>query len=74
MHSSPRQAAGHAAKGFVNEARSLLGERRFTVVFDRGGWSPKLFAKLVAVGFDLLTYRKGAPAACRGLGSASTKA
>jgi transposase len=43
----------------LNEARSLLGERRLTVVFDRGGWSPKLFAKLVAAGFDLLTYRKG---------------
>lgn len=43
----------------LDEARSLLGERRLTVVFDRGGWSPKLFVKLVAAGFDLLTYRKG---------------
>ncbi len=43
----------------LNEAQSLLGKRRLTVVFDRGGWSPKLFAKLVAAGFDLLTYRKG---------------
>ena len=43
----------------LDEARSLLGERRLTVAFDRGGWSPKLFAKLVAAGFDLLTYRKG---------------
>jgi len=43
----------------LDEARSLLGERRLTVVFDRGGWSPKIFAKLVADGFDLLTYRKG---------------
>jgi hypothetical protein len=43
----------------LDEARSLLGDRRLTVVFDRGGWSPKLFAKLVAAGFDLLTYRKG---------------
>lgn len=45
--------------GILNEARSLLGERRLTVVFDRGGWSPKLFAKLVSEGFDFLTYRKG---------------
>ncbi|MBK8979583.1 MAG: hypothetical protein IPM29_27085 [Planctomycetes bacterium] len=29
------------------------------MVFDRGGWSPKLFARLVASGFDILTYRKG---------------
>jgi len=43
----------------LDEAQSLLGDRRITVVFDRGGWSPKLFAKLVAAGFDLLTYRKG---------------
>ena len=43
----------------LREVRSLLGERRLTVVFDRGGWSPKLFATLVAAGFDLLTYRKG---------------
>jgi hypothetical protein len=41
------------------EVRTLLGDRRLTVVFDRGGWSPKLFATIVAAGFDLLTYRKG---------------
>jgi hypothetical protein len=29
------------------------------VVFDRGGFSPKLFQHLLAAGFDLLTYRKG---------------
>jgi transposase len=42
------------------ETRPLTGERRVTVVFDRGGWSPKLFHKLIADGFDILTYRKGA--------------
>jgi transposase len=41
------------------EIRGLVGERRLTIVFDRGGWSPKLFAKLIADGFDILTYRKG---------------
>lgn len=40
------------------EVRRLVGERRVTVVFDRGGWSPKLFAQILADGFDLLTYRK----------------
>jgi len=29
------------------------------VVFDRGGWSPKLFQKMDQAGFDVLTYRKG---------------
>jgi transposase len=43
----------------MDEVRSLVGERRITVVFDRGGWSPKLFASLIAAGFDILTYRKG---------------
>jgi transposase len=43
----------------LDEVRSVVGERRVTVVFDRGGWSPKLFAKLIPAGFDLLTYRKG---------------
>jgi hypothetical protein len=42
------------------EVRQLSGpKRRVTVVFDRGGWSPKLFRELMALGFDLLTYRKG---------------
>jgi hypothetical protein len=30
-----------------------------TVIFDRGGFSPKLFARLIASGFDVITYRKG---------------
>ena len=42
----------------LKEVRKLVGERRVTVVFDRGGWSPELFAKLLADDFDLLTYRK----------------
>ena len=33
--------------------------RRVTVIFDRGGYSPKLFARLIASGFDVITYRKG---------------
>lgn len=44
--------------GVLAEVRELVGERRVTVVFDRGGWSPKLFAQILADGFDLLTYRK----------------
>ena len=44
--------------GILAEVRELVGERRVTVVFDRGGWSPKLFARILAGGFDLITYRK----------------
>jgi len=44
----------------LKEIRALVGpRRRVTVVFDRGGWSPKLFAKLIKARFDILTYRKG---------------
>ncbi len=42
------------------QIRSLVGEkRRPTIVFDRGGWSPKLFVQLLEQRFDVLTYRKG---------------
>jgi len=43
----------------LQEVRALVGERRVTIVFDRGGWSPSLFRQIIADGFDLLTYRKG---------------
>ncbi len=45
--------------GLLQELRRLLGARRVTFVFDRGGYSPKLFLQILAAGFDLLTYRKG---------------
>jgi transposase len=42
------------------EIRALVGpDARPTIIFDRGGWSPKLFAELVEAGFDIATYRKG---------------
>jgi hypothetical protein len=41
------------------EVRELVGERKVTIVFDRGGWSPQLFAAMIKDGFDVLTYRKG---------------
>ena len=45
--------------GILAQVRTLVGKRRLTVVFDRGGYSPKLFQQILAAGFDLLTYRKG---------------
>lgn len=50
------------AKAFpdlLREVRGVIGERRATIVFDRGGWSPKLFRTMIQDGFDILTYRKG---------------
>lgn len=44
----------------VEELKELLSpEKRLTFVFDRGGWSPKLFKALVDAGCDFITYRKG---------------
>jgi DNA-binding CsgD family transcriptional regulator len=45
--------------GILHQVRALVGQRRVTVVFDRGGYSPNLFQQMLAAGFDLLTYRKG---------------
>jgi hypothetical protein len=44
----------------LEELRPLFSaRRRLTVVFDRAGWSPKRFRRIVAMGIDILTYRKG---------------
>ena len=47
-------------EGIVTEAKGLVpAGQRLTVLFDRGGWSPRLFARLNALGVDIITYRKG---------------
>ena len=43
----------------LRDVRDVIGERRVTIVFDRGGFSPKLFDSILKDGFDVLTYRKG---------------
>jgi len=43
----------------LKQVRGLVGKRRVTIVFDRGGWSPRLFQAILATDFDVLTYRKG---------------
>jgi prepilin-type processing-associated H-X9-DG protein len=48
-------------EAIVVEAKELIpAGRRLTILFDRGGWSVKLFARLIALGVDIITYRKGA--------------
>ena len=43
----------------LSEVRGLVGaDRKITVVFDRGGFSPRLFARL-AENFHIITYWKG---------------
>ena len=48
-----------AFPNLLTQVRAVIGERRVTIVFDRGGWSPKLFHTMIQDGFDILTYRKG---------------
>lgn len=44
----------------IPQVRGIIGDdRRVLVGFDRGGWSPALFADLTDAGFDVLTWRKG---------------
>jgi hypothetical protein len=43
----------------LGEVRDVVGDQRVTIVFDRGGWSPKLFGTIIKDGFDLITYRAG---------------
>lgn len=52
-------ALSKAFPPLLQQVRAVVGERRVTIVFDRGGWSPKLFQRMMADGFDILTYRKG---------------
>jgi hypothetical protein len=52
-------ALSKAFPRLLQQVRAVVGERRVTIVFDRGGWSPKLFQRMIEEGFDILTYRKG---------------
>jgi lambda repressor-like predicted transcriptional regulator len=56
----PSASTAAEVRRLLPELRQLADGRVTTVVFDRGGWSPDLFAHLLDEGFDLLTYRKGA--------------
>jgi transposase len=53
------QSLAKALPDLLRQVRAVVGERRVTIVFDRGGFSPKLFATMIKDGFDVLTYRKG---------------
>src|SRR5665213_20387 len=57
--SPPGASLAGELKIVTAKIRELLDEgARPTICFDRGGWSPKLFAELQGAGFHILTYRK----------------
>jgi transposase len=56
----PSDSLAGELRRLLPKLRQVVGDgRRVTVCFDRGGWSPALFADITAAGFDLLTWRKG---------------
>src|SRR6266700_762955 len=56
----PSESLAGELKRLLPDLRQVAGQgRRVTVCFDRGGWSPALFADITGAGFDLLTWRKG---------------
>src|SRR5665811_651229 len=58
--SEPGASLAGELRRLLPELRTAVGDhRRVLVGFDRGGWSPALFAHMAAAGFDVLTWRKG---------------
>ena len=56
----PSDSLAGELRRLLPQLRQIAGQgRRVTVCFDRGGWSPALFADITGAGFDLLTWRKG---------------
>ncbi len=56
------EVRGNLAKslpGVIAAVRRVVGERRFTVIFDRGGYDGQLFNWLVEQGLDFITYQRG---------------
>ena len=43
----------------IPQLKALAGDQRVTLIFDREGWSPKMFARWSGKGVDVITYRKG---------------
>ena len=56
------EVRGNLAKSLpkvIAEVRKVLGDQRFTVIFDRGGYDGQLFTWLVEQGLDFITYQRG---------------
>ena len=56
------EVRGNLAKSLpavIAAVRQVVGDRRFTVIFDRGGYDGQLFTWLVEQGLDFITYQRG---------------
>ncbi len=55
----PSESLAGQIRGLLPDLRAITGDgARPVLCFDRGGWSPGLFAEVIDAGFDLLTWRK----------------
>ena len=55
----PSTSLAAQIKELLPGLRAIAGpDAKPVLCFDRGGWSPDLFAEIIDGGFDLLTYRK----------------
>jgi hypothetical protein len=62
MMAEPSASLAAQIKELLPKLREIAGQdRKPALCFDRGGWSPDLFADIIAAGFHLLTYRKASP-------------
>jgi hypothetical protein len=56
------EVRGNLAKSLpvvIAAVRKVVGNQRFTVIFDRGGYDGQLFTWLVEQGLDFITYQRG---------------
>ncbi len=61
LTAAPSQSLAAELHRLLPDLRALIGaDRRCTMVFDRGGYSPQVFVEILTAGFDVLTYFKGA--------------
>ena len=61
LTAAPSQSLAAELHRLLPDLRALIGaDRKCTVVFDRGGYSPQVFLEIINAGFDLMTYFKGA--------------
>src|ERR1035437_7489423 len=57
---APSKSLAAELARLLPDLRAIIGpDRRCTVVFDRGGYSPQVFTEIITAGFDVLTYFKG---------------
>ncbi|MBE0431801.1 MAG: transposase [Dehalococcoidia bacterium] len=54
----PNQSLTQMLPRLVEHIRSVIGEREFTLIFDRGGYSPKVFRLLHENKVHIITYRR----------------